>query len=94
MAIVRLKIDISGTRGDEAFRNLNQFEEIQSAHFGPKFGSSGPCKHPPDAPHAKGEWWGAEIHLANSLMAQYAVAHYLEQDRVLDADVVEEPQRP
>ena len=93
MSIVRLKIDISGTRGDEAFRNLKQFDEIQSAQFGPKFGSSGACKHPPDAPHARGEWWGAEIQVANSLVAQYAVSHYLEQDRVLDADVVEEPPR-
>jgi hypothetical protein len=37
----------------------------------------------------KGEWIGAEIRLQTSLLAQYAVAHYLEQDRVLDADVVE-----
>jgi hypothetical protein len=94
MSIVRLKIDISGTRGDEAFRNLKQFDEIQSAQFGPKFGSGGTCKHAPDAPHARGEWWGAEIRLLNPLMAQYAVSHYLEQDRVLDADVVEEPARP
>jgi len=91
MATVRLKIDISGTRGDEAFRNLKQFDEIQSAQFGPMFGSGPRCQHAPEAPHAKGEWWVAEIRLANSLMAQYAVSHYLEQDRVLDADVLEEP---
>ncbi len=89
MAIVKLKIDVSGTLGDEAWRNLRQYDEIQSASFGPQFGSNGACKHPPSAPHAKGEWIGAEIKLQTPLLAQYAVSHYLEQDRVLDADVVE-----
>ena len=93
MSIVRLKIDISGTRGDEAWRNLRQFDEIRSAAFGPQFGSSGPCHHPASAPHTKGEWRGAEIRLQNNLMAQYAVSHYLEQNRVLDADIIEESQR-
>ena len=89
MAIVRLKIDVSGTRGDEAWKNLKQFDQIQSAAIGPQFGSSGPCKHAPTEPHAKGEWIGAEIRLQTPLLAQYAVSHYLEQDRVLDADVIE-----
>jgi hypothetical protein len=89
MSIVKLKIDVSGTIGDEAWRKLRQFDEIQSAAFGPKFGSSGGCRHAPDSPHGKGEWIGAEIRLQTPLLAQYAVSHYLEQDRVLDADVVE-----
>ena len=89
MAIVRLKIDVSGTRGDEAWKNLKQFDQIQSAAFGPQFGSSGPCKHAPSEPHAKGEWIGAEIRVQTPLLAQYAMSHYLEQNRVLDADVVE-----
>jgi hypothetical protein len=89
MSTVRLKIDVSGTVGDQAFRKLRQFDEIQSASFGPAFGSSGECKHPPGQPHAKGEWTGAEIKVKTPLLAQYAVSHYLEQDRVLDADVVD-----
>ncbi len=89
MATVRLKIDVSGTRGDEAWTSLQQFDQIQSASFGPRFGSGGPCKHGASEPHAKGEWIGAEIRLQTPLLAQYAVSHYLEQDRVLDADVVE-----
>ena len=89
MSTVRLKIDVSGTVGDEAFRKLNQYEEIQSAQFGPAFGSSGPCKHDPNAPHARGEWIGAEIKVATPLLAQYAVSYYLEQDRVIDADVID-----
>jgi hypothetical protein len=88
MSVVKLKIDLSGTVGNEAWNNLRQFDEIQGAGFGPQFGSSGPCKHPPGSPHLKGEWIGAEIKLQTPLLAQYAVSHYLEQDRVLDADVV------
>jgi hypothetical protein len=88
MATVRLKIDVSGTLGNEAWTNLRQFDQIQSASFGPQFGSSGRCKHPPTEPHAKGEWIAAEIHLQTPLLAQYAVSHYLEQERVLDADVI------
>jgi hypothetical protein len=89
MTTLKLKIDVSGTVGDQAWRQLHHFDEIQSAAFGPKFGSSGSCKHPANAPHTKGEWIGAEIRLQTPLLAQYAVSHYLEQDRVLDADVVE-----
>ncbi len=87
MPLVRLKIDISGTRGDEAWRGLPQFGEIQQASFGPQYGSSGPCRHVPGDPHGKGEWRGAEVRVATPLLAQYAVSHYLEQERVLDADV-------
>ena len=87
MSTVRLKIDVSGTVGDQAFRALQHFDEMQSAAFGPAFGSSGECHHPADAPHPKGEWIGAEIKVKTPLLAQYAVSHYLEQDRVLDADV-------
>lgn len=90
MAIVKLKIDVSGTLGDEAWRNLRQFDQIQSAAFGPRLGSNGVCKHAAELPHAKGEWIGAEITLETPLLAQYAVSHYLEQDRVLDADVVDQ----
>jgi hypothetical protein len=89
MAIVRLKIDVAGTVGDEAWSEIKQFDQIQSADFGPQFGSGGRCNHAPGAPHAKGEWIGAEIRLQTPLLAQYAVSHYLEQERVLDADVVE-----
>lgn len=89
MAVVKLKIDVSGTVGEEAWRNLKQFDEIQSASFGRRFGSSGRCQHPANSPHLKGEWIGAEIKLQTPLLAQYAVSHYLEQERVLDADVVD-----
>ena len=87
MAKVRLKIDVSGTVGDEAWTRIRQFEEMQKAEYGAQFGSSGECKHGPKAPHTKGEWRGALITVATPLVAQYAVSHYLEQEGVLDADV-------
>jgi len=87
MPNVRLKIDISGTVGDEAWQQILQFDEIQNAAFGAEYGTSGECKHPPATSHAKGEWRGALIRLRDPLLAQYAVSHYLEQERVLDADV-------
>jgi hypothetical protein len=110
MPIVRLKIDVAGTVGDEAWREIKQFDQIQSADFGPQFGSGGlvpshvataasavppkPALSLPKGeawrnPYPKGAWIGAEIRLQTPLLAQYAVSYYLEQDRVLDADVVE-----
>jgi hypothetical protein len=102
MATVHLKIDVSGTTADEAWREIQQFDQIQSATFGPQFGSGGllvanvamaasavPPSGASQNPYPKGAWIGAEIRLQTPLLAQYAVSHYLEQERVLDADVVE-----
>lgn len=88
MPIVRLKIDVAGSVGLEAWREIKHFDQIQRAEFGARFGSAGRCNHAPQASHAKGEWIGAEICLQTPLLAQYALSHYLEQDRVLDADVI------
>ena len=85
MTQIRLKIDIGGTVGTEAWDRLRHYEEISGGRFGQQEGSSGPCRHEPDEPHRKGEWCGAVIELDNHLLAEYAVAHYLEQPRVLDA---------
>lgn len=87
MPALRLKIDVSGTIGDEAWSEIHQFDQIKSADFGPQYGSGRRCNHLPDQPHGKGEWVGAEIQLQTPLLAQYAMSHYLEQERVLDADV-------
>jgi hypothetical protein len=99
MPIVKLKIDVAGTIGDEAWCDINQFDQIQSANFGPQFGSGGlsgshvaTAASPSEArrtPYSKGAWIGAEIKVQTPLLAQYAVSHYLEQERVLDADVVD-----
>jgi len=89
MSIVKLKIDISGTVGDEVWRNLRQFDQIERASISRGLESGSTCTHPVNAPHSKGEWITAEIQVKTPLLAQYAVAHYLEQERVLDADVVD-----
>lgn len=45
------------------------------------------CNHSTGAVHSDGECLSGVIQVENALLAQYAVAHYLEQDRVMDADV-------
>jgi hypothetical protein len=87
MAQIRLKLDLSGTRGDERWQRLRHFSEVQEALY-PSDGS-GPCPHAIDQPHPKGEWRSAIIRLSTPLLAQYAVSHYLEQEGVLDVDVEE-----
>jgi hypothetical protein len=98
MSTVRLKLDVAGTRGDEAFRAMRHFDQIEFASFGPQYGFGdathprgfdGACAHDAAAQHPRGEWIGAEVHLSTPLLAQYAVSHYLQQPRVLDADVIE-----
>ena len=89
MRRVRLQIDISGTLGDTAWKDLRHFPEILGGAFGPEEGSSGPCEHSSHEPHRGGEWCGAVIEVENHLLAEYAVAHYLEQPRVIDARIEE-----
>ncbi len=86
MPVVKLKIDVGGTMGDEAWQQLTHFDPIRAAYFGPEFGGTA-CRHAPGTPHPAGEWRGAAIEVSTPLLAQYAVSHYLEQPRVLDADV-------
>lgn len=87
MPSVKLKIDISGSVGEEVWHNLRHFDSEDSSFVEFQHGSRETCKHPAGVPHAQGESIGATIHLETVLLAQYAVAHYLEQDRVLDGDV-------
>ncbi len=87
MVTLRLKIDLAETVGNAAWEAIQQFDMAQSAQFGPQFGMGGPCLHSAQDAHRKGEWWGAEVQIPNSLVAQYALVHYLEQGRVLDAEI-------
>ena len=77
MPVVKLQIDVSDTVGDEVWRNLRHFDLAESSFMDSQ----------PEAAHLGDECVGAAIHVETMLLAQYAVAHYLEQDRVLDADV-------
>lgn len=85
MIRVRLRIKVAGTTGTQAWDCLIHYGEASSGRFGPEEGMGRECAHPPDAPHGNGEWFGAVILVAEHITAEYAVAHYLEQPRVLDA---------
>jgi hypothetical protein len=87
MATVRVKIDVAGTLGDEAWRRIRPFDQAQAVVYGAEVGGSGACAHSPEEPHRAGEWRVARVTVPTYLLAQYAVRHYLEQDRVLDADI-------
>lgn len=87
MPSLKLKIDVFGTVGDEAWHSLRHFDLADNLSVDFRSGCGSPCQHPVDAPHPEGEYIGAAVHLETMLLAQYAVAYYLEQDCVLDADV-------
>jgi hypothetical protein len=80
-----MQIDIGGTLGTEAWDSLKHYEEVSGGRFGPQEGSSGACDHSSEEPHRQGEWCGAVVLVEQHLLAEYAVAHYLEQPRVMDA---------
>ena len=85
MTRIRLRIDVAGTVGTQAWDQLRHYEEVAGGRFGPDEGSSGECRHLPDQPHLRGEWIGAVALVEKYLLAEYAVAHYLKQPRILDA---------
>jgi hypothetical protein len=65
MPIVRLQVDVSGTLGEEVWRNLRHFDlaEVASMESHPQSGEM--CKHPADAVHAEGEFLSATIQVEN-----------------------------
>ena len=85
MTRVKLRIDVAGTVGTQAWDELHHFAEISGGRFGQDEGTSGECRHSHQEPHLPGEWIGAVILVEKYLVAEYAVAHYLEQPRILDA---------
>lgn len=85
MTRIRLEIDIGGTVGTEAWDRMKHYEEATAGWFGPEEGSSGPCDHLPEEPHGEGEWCCGVVLVEQHLLAEYAIAHYLEQPRVKDA---------
>lgn len=85
MHYVRLRINLSGTYGNQAWEELQHFSDVLGGEFGPDLGSSGACDHPAAFPHPQGEWCAALIEVETHLLAEYAVAYYLEQPLVIDA---------
>ena len=80
-----LQVDISGTLGHDAWEEIKPFSAEQGASFGPDNGSGSPCLHEYTEPHLPGEWWGAVVIVESNFMADFALPHYLDQPRVLDA---------
>ena len=87
MKLVRVKVDIGGTRGVEAWTAMRRFEEVEPREE--IFRAF--CCHENDELHGPGEWGEATLEFED-FIAEYAVAHYLKQPRVIDADV--EPAAP
>ena len=82
MKLVRVKVDIGETFGSEAWSSLRHFEEVEPREEDFRLR----CDHGRDEPHPPGEWAEATL-LFEDFIAEYAVAHYLKQPGVLDADV-------
>ncbi len=82
MKLLRIKIDLTGTSGDEAWNSMPRFEEVDPREEIFRLF----CGHQPHQPHDAGEWGEASLTFED-FIAEYAVAHYLRQPRVSDADV-------
>jgi len=82
MKLVRVKVDISGTFGSEAWSSIRRFEEVEPRDEVFRLF----CGHGDDQLHAAGEWGEATLSYED-FIAEYAVAHYLKQPGVIDADV-------
>lgn len=82
MKLVRVKIDVGGTRGEEAWTSMRRFEEVEPHEEVFRLF----CGHGPDQVHSPGEWGEATLKFED-FIAEYAIAHYLKQKRVIDASV-------
>ncbi len=82
MKLVRVKVDIGGTFGAEAWTSLRHFEEVEAYEAVFRLF----CGHAEEEVHGEGEWGEATL-TYEDFIAEYAVAHYLKQPGVLDADV-------
>jgi hypothetical protein len=86
MKLVRVKVDIGGTVGDAAWTGLRHFEEVEPREEVFRLF----CGHEGGELHDLGEWGEATLKFED-FIAEYAVAHYLKQPGVIDADVELEP---
>jgi hypothetical protein len=82
MKLVRVKVNIGGTFGTEAWTSLRHFEEVEPHETIFRLF----CGHAEDELHAPGEWGEATLAFED-FIAEYAVAHYLKQPGVIDADI-------
>jgi len=89
MALVKLKIDVSGTVGDEAWRKLRQLTKSKAPILVPNSAAADAAitrsTHRTEKANGSAPKSGCRRHFLRNT----PVSHYLEQDRVLDADVIE-----
>jgi len=82
MKLVRVKVDIGGTRGNQAWTGMRHFEEVEPCEAAfRRF-----CGHDGEEQHSPGEWGEATLKFED-FIAEYALAHYLKQARVMDGDI-------
>ena len=82
MKLVRVQIDISETHGEEAWTSMPQFEEVEPREKIFRLF----CGHTTGQRHPAGEWGEATLKFED-FIAEYALAHYLKQPRVIDATI-------
>jgi hypothetical protein len=82
MKLVRVKLDIGGTFGDEAWAKIRRFEEVEPRSEVFRLF----CGHDKTQMHTPGEWGEVTLRFED-FIAEYAVAFYLKQKGVIDADV-------
>ncbi len=82
MKLVRVKVDVAGTSGEQAWIEMRRFEEVEPR--GEVFRLF--CGHGAGDVHGAGEWGEATLEFED-FIAEYAVAHYTRQERVVDVEV-------
>ncbi|HZS50470.1 MAG TPA: hypothetical protein VFA54_06405 [Bryobacterales bacterium] len=82
MKLLRVKVDIGGTRNEEAWTGMKHFEEVPPHEEIFRLF----CGHDANQPHPAGEWGEATLKFED-FIAEYAIAHYLKQPRVIDANI-------
>ena len=82
MKLVRVKVDVAGTHGEQAWLEMRRFEEVEPRSEVFRLF----CGHECQDRHTAGEWGEATLEFED-FIAEYAVAHYVKQERVIDVEV-------
>ncbi len=82
MKLVRVKLDIAGTQGDQVWKDMQHYEEVEPRQCVFRLF----CGHGANEIHGPGEWGEATLSFED-FIAEYALAHYLRQPRVINAEI-------
>lgn len=89
MKLLRVRVDISGTLGEEAWTGMKHFDEVPPRDQVFRLF----CGHQAGEPHTRGEWGEATLRFED-FIAEYAIAHYLKQPGVIDANIEPDEEGP